>query len=228
MRGVLTTVVLTGLIAALVVTSFEELEAGPCTNGVLSAIPHGGKGPIVCSSGGVKTVIVPARTALGLRSMRVTLLRTRTTQTLASTLEHGKAGGAYLVITLRVVNHTVTAQRLNPYRQARLRIATGEYSVSFAGERADAGGEAWRDEIGPEQSRTADLVFEVPLAALRRTSARVALLFTNFGELLPGQTSEVGLIYLGEGGPVRTQPHATQIRAGDASSAPARPAVSPV
>ena len=146
--------------------------------------------------------------------MRVTLLRTRTTQTIASTFQHAKASGAFLVVTLRVTNHTVTPQRLNPYRQARLRIAGGEYSVSFAGQSADAGDEAWQKKIGSEKSRTADLVFELPRAALQETSARVVLQFTNFGEVLPGQTSEVGLIYLGAGSQVRTQPHATQITDG--------------
>ena len=214
MRGVVAAAVVTSLIAALAVTSLEEVGAAPCTNEAFATIPRGGKGPIVCSNGGVKTVIVPAQTPLELSSMRVTLLRTRTTQTIASTFQHAKASGAFLVVTLRVTNHTVTPQRLNPYRQARLRIAGGEYSVSFAGQSADAGDEAWQKKIGSEKSRTADLVFELPRAALQETSARVVLQFTNFGEVLPGQTSEVGLIYLGAGSQVRTQPHATQITDG--------------
>jgi Domain of unknown function (DUF4352) len=211
MRRVVAAVVVTGLIAAPAISSILEIGPAPCTNEVFTTIPRGGKGPVVCSSGGIRTVIVPARTALQLSSMRVRLLRTRTTQTLASTFQRTKASGAFLVVTLRVVNHTAAPQRLNPYSQARLRIAAAEYSVSFAGEVADAGGEAWREEIGPHESRTADLVFEVPEAALQGTSGGVVLQFTNFGERLSSQASEVGLIYLGPARPVPTEPHATQI-----------------
>jgi hypothetical protein len=211
MRRVVAAVFVTGLIAALAVSSFAEIGPAPCTNEVFTTIPHGGNGPVVCSSAGIRTVIVPARTPLELSSMRVRLLRTRTTLTLASAFQHAKATGAFLVVTLRVVNHTATPQRLNPYSQARLRIAAAEYSVSFAGEGADTGGEAWREKIGPEKSRTADLVFEVPEAALQATSGGVVLQFTNFGERLSGQASEVGLIYLGPARPVRPEPQATQI-----------------
>jgi hypothetical protein len=220
MRRLVATVVVTGFMATAAVTSFDEVEIAPCTNAVFTTILHAGEGPFVCSSGGVKTVIVPARTPLGLRSMRVTLLRTRTAQTLASAFHHAKASGAFLVVTVRVVNHTVTAQRLNPYRQARLRIAAGEYSVSFAGESADGAGKAWREEIPPQRSRTVDLVFEVPRTALQGTSTGVVLVLANFGELLPGEASEVGLIYLGAGGPVPAQPHAKQITERDPSSHP--------
>jgi hypothetical protein len=135
--------------------------------------------------------------------MTVQAVRTRTTRTLTdkidgTTLSHATAKGMFVLVTIRVVNHTHTPQLFDQDSQTELEIKTDYYSNSTPGLDADSGADAWGSEIEPGESSTGDLVFDVPKSAAALFPKHAALLLANFGDFLQASSvSELGLIYLG-------------------------------
>jgi hypothetical protein len=172
---------------------------------VIQRIEFGGvAGPLECSANGTKTIVVARRTSLVLSSMTVNAVKTRTTHELSdvvdgTTISHATAKGTFVVVTIRVANHTHMPQLFDPDSQAELEIKSNDYSTSTPGTEADSGTDAWDSDIEPGESSTGDVVFDVPTSQASLFPQHAALLLVNFGDFLQASSrvSEFGLIYLG-------------------------------
>lgn len=177
-----------------------------CNHADGQRIEHGAPGPIVCSTKGIKTILVARRTTLPLSSMHVQVLASRVTKSLkevvdGTTISQATAKGEFVVITLRIANETHTPQSFDDLAQSELEIANNDFSVSTNGDEADSGTQGFDDQTQPGESSTGDIVFDVATKSASTFPAHAGLLLVDYGaNVSVGSVNEVGLIYLGAAG----------------------------
>ena len=154
-----------------------------------------------CRQGGVRFVVANGRSLMRLRTMNVAIRGFSVREQLGTAAQPLSPQGSFLLIELAVTNRTAKPQRVLP-GQTLLLLEPQRFEEQATAERrvhADALAFARRRPIGPGETVTGVVIYDVAVSDVERITRDGQLLVTNFGGLSGGHGREIGQFRIGVG-----------------------------